>query len=254
MLAPPPVPPERPAIERVVVLLAYEGYAVEADAVLYGVCNGALWGDDDLHAAVLFVHHGECKRTRLMAAARAGDVPRLTRLLRTASGALRVRSNVNGSASNGSTALHWAAQEGQTAAIEVLLSAGAAVGAANNQGWTPLHYAAQSGQIAAIEALLAAGAAIEATTSRGDIPLHLAADKGHVLAVQALLAAGAATAAKTTVVGATPLHCAAINGHVLAVQALLAAGAAVGAADNGGLNPLHLAAGNGHVLAVQALR
>jgi hypothetical protein len=54
MLAPPAHPveePVRPAIERVVVLLAYEGFAVEADAVLYGICNHALWGDDDLHAA-----------------------------------------------------------------------------------------------------------------------------------------------------------------------------------------------------------
>jgi hypothetical protein len=77
MLASPAVPvvPERPAIERVVLLLAYVGFPMEADAALYGMCNHALWGDDDLHAAVLLVHHGPKRRTRLMAAARAGDVP-----------------------------------------------------------------------------------------------------------------------------------------------------------------------------------
>jgi hypothetical protein len=32
----------RPAIERVVLLLAYEGYPLEADAVLYGPFNHAL--------------------------------------------------------------------------------------------------------------------------------------------------------------------------------------------------------------------
>jgi hypothetical protein len=84
MLASPalPVVPKRPAIERVVLLLAYDGYPMEADAVLYGMCNHALWGDDDLHAAVLLVHHGPQRLTRLMAAARAGDAPSLTRLLR----------------------------------------------------------------------------------------------------------------------------------------------------------------------------
>jgi hypothetical protein len=85
------VGPVRPTIEHVLLLVAYAGYTVEADAVLYGASNRVLWGDDDLHAAVLVVHHGAGKRTRLMAAAREGDVPRLTRLLRTASGALRGR-------------------------------------------------------------------------------------------------------------------------------------------------------------------
>jgi hypothetical protein len=146
----------RPAIERILLLLAYEGYAVEADAVLYGMRNHALWGDDDLHAAVLGVHHGAGKRTRLMAAARGGDVPRLTRLLRTASGALRGRTNVNGADSDGWTALHWAAREGQTAALEALLAAGAAVGAADNGGFTPLHVALNRGHAAVFIALFAA--------------------------------------------------------------------------------------------------
>jgi len=181
MLAPPalPVVPERPAIERVVLLLAYEGYAVEADAVLYGVCNRALWGDD-LHAAVLFVHHGEGKRTRLMAAARAGDVPRLICLLHPASGALRGRSNVNGAA---------LVCAGHTAAIAALLAAGAAVEAASNRGATPLHLAAQYGQSAALGALLAAGAEVDAQRHDGSTPLELAMDRGHAAVVSALHAA-----------------------------------------------------------------
>jgi len=192
MLAPPALPalPERPAIERVMVLLAYEGYPVEADAVLYGMCNHALWGDDDLHAAVLLVHHGPKRRTRLMAAALAGDVPRLTHLLRTASGALRGRTNVNGADSVGWTALHWAAAKGHTAALEVLLAAGAAVKAITNAGAAPLHLAAQAGQTAAVEALLAAGAAVGAATNAGWTPLHWAARKGDTAAIEVLLAAG----------------------------------------------------------------
>ncbi len=153
-----------------------------------------------LHAAVLIVHHGPKRRTRHMAAARAGDVPRLSRLLRTASGALRGRSNVNGSASNGSasngsTPLHWAAWKGRTAAVPVLLAAGAAVGAVTNEGWTPLHLAAQFGHTAALEALLAAGAAVGAATNRGTTLLHVAAWNGHTAALEALLAAGAVVGA-----------------------------------------------------------
>ena len=226
MLAPPTlrVVPELPAIERILPLLAYEGYTVDADAVLYGMCNHALWGDDDLHAAVLLVHHGPKRRTRLMAAARAGDVPRLTRLLRTASGALRGRTNVNGADSRFWTALHTAAECGQTAALGALLAAGAAVGAASNLGFTPLHTAAQFGQTAALEALLAAGAAVGTADSWGWTALHRAAQEGHTAALEALLAAGAAVDARSHG-GSTPLHLARDQGHA-AVIALLAAGVA----------------------------
>jgi len=144
--------------------------------MLYGASNRVMWGDDDLHAAVLVVHHGAGKRTRLMAAAREGDVPRLTRLLRTASGALRGRTNVNGADSKGWTPLHWATKEDQTAALEAHLAAGASVGAATKKGWTPLQLAAEYGQTAAAQALLAAGAAVGAATKKGWTPLHTAAE------------------------------------------------------------------------------
>lgn len=43
---------------------------------------------------------------------------------------------------DGSTPLHYAADMGNVAAVEVLLAAGAAASAANISGTTPLHYAA----------------------------------------------------------------------------------------------------------------
>jgi ankyrin repeat protein len=218
-----PVMPERPAIDRILLLVAYTGYTVEADAVLYGAVNHVLWGDDDLHAAVLVVHHGPKRRTRLMAAAREGDVPRLTRLLRMASGALRGRTNVNGADSEGWTALHWAARQSNVAALETLLAAGAAVEAATTRGETPLNLASQYGETATIEALLAAGAAVEAAMNGGYTPLHWAAQDGQTAALEALLAAGAAVGAETNE-GFTPLDVATNRGGPAAfARALLAA-------------------------------
>ncbi len=77
------------------------------DAALYGagVNNRALREDAELHAAVLGVHHGPQSRTRLMAVARKGNVPRLNWLLRMPSGALRGLTNVNGGDRDGCTAL-----------------------------------------------------------------------------------------------------------------------------------------------------
>jgi len=222
-----PVMPERPAIDRILLLVAYTGYTVEADAVLYGAVNHVLWGDDDLHAAVLVVHHGPKRRTRLMAAAREGDVPRLTRLLHTASGALRGRTNVNGADSEGWTALHWAARQSNVAALQALLAAGAAVEAATNRGCTPLHLAAKKGHVLAVQALLAAGANIEATNNFGRTPLHVAAQSG-AGTMAPLLAAGANIQAmalrRGSTMGVRPIACAAAAGNMDALRALKAAG------------------------------
>ena len=245
--------PERPVLEHILIYVAYAGYGAEVRAVLYGACNRAQWEDDDLHAAVLGLHHGPRKRTCLMAAASAGDVPLLTRLLHSSSGALRGRTNVNGVGSRGWTALHWAAHLGKAAAVRMLTAAGAASGVVDAQGSTVLHWAADDGNAAIVEVLLAAGAAVGATNLSDATPLHLAARKGHTACVWALLAGGAAVDASDEV-GGTPLHDAAHRGHTAALQALLAAkGVALRATDIYGSTPLHLAAQGGHTAAVQAL-
>jgi ankyrin repeat protein len=136
------------------------------------------------------------RRTRLMAAARAGDVPRLIRLLRTASGALRGRTNVNGAGYEGSTALQWAAREGHVAAIEVLLGAGAAIKLPGRS--SALHDAGMAGQVSSINILVAAGGEVDAKDENGATPLHLALRYGMDEAAVALLAAGADVNAWTT--------------------------------------------------------
>jgi ankyrin repeat protein len=170
---------ERPVIEHILIYVAYAGYAAEVDALLYGVCNRAIWEDEELHAAVLMVHHGPQLRTRLHAAARAGDVPRLTRLLRSPSGALRALTNVNGVTVNCGTALAWAAGDGHAGAVQALLAAGAAIEAATVDGGTPLHRAPEEGHTDVVVALLSAGAAVGAVDGDGQTPLQLAAREGH---------------------------------------------------------------------------
>lgn len=56
---------------------------------------------------------------------------------------------------------------------------------------TPLHFAAEAGHLAVIELLLAAGADADVLDARNDRPVHLAARHGHAAAVRRLVEAGA---------------------------------------------------------------
>jgi ankyrin repeat protein len=58
----------------------------------------------------------------------------------------------------GKTALHRAAQLGNTGAIEILLKAGSKVDAKTTWKETPLHYAARNGRLPAVKQLVEAGA------------------------------------------------------------------------------------------------
>lgn len=68
-------------------------------------------------------------------------------------------------------------------------------------GETPLIRAAHNGQPAAVDALLAAGATVAAVDGGDNTPLHWAAMRGHVECVKALLAAGADPHARNKQVG-----------------------------------------------------
>ena len=92
-------------------------------------------------------------------AAMRGDMEEVRALLR--SGA-----DVNAPQSDGVTAMHWAAENGDAALARVLIYAGANVGPlTRNDAYTPLHMAARGGHAGVIELLVGAGADAAAATS-----------------------------------------------------------------------------------------
>jgi ankyrin repeat protein len=101
------------------------------------------------------------------------------------------RGDVDAADDIGRTALMYAAERGQTAAVKALLKAKANINAANKYGWTALMFAADNGRTETLKALLAAKADANAADNEGTTALMLAALKGKPDMVKALLEAKA---------------------------------------------------------------
>ena len=140
---------------------------------------------------------------------------------------LKQGADVSAAKGDGMTALHFAAERGDAAMTEMLVYAGANVGAVTRIGhYTPLHIASRSGNAAVVQALLEAGAGVDArTTTSGVTPLQLAASAGNAEIVTLLLDHGADADAKESEWGQTPLMFAAAENRVAAIHALLDYGA-----------------------------
>ncbi|MGE3190916.1 MAG: ankyrin repeat domain-containing protein, partial [Vicinamibacterales bacterium] len=135
--------------------------------------------------------------------------------------------DVNTAQGDGMTALHWAAQRGDTELAAMLLYAGADAAAVTRIGqYTPLHLAARSGNAGVVKALIEAGADASARTSTSGVtPLHLAAAAGSVEAIDELVAHGADLTVRESQWGQTPLIFAASSNRAAAIKDLLAKGA-----------------------------
>ena len=155
----------------------------------------------------------------LVDAAQRGDLPGVRALL-----ARDV--SVDAAQGDGMTALHWAAERGDSAMAAVLLRAHADVHARTRIGaYSPLHLAARGGHEGAVRALLAVDRDVRATTESGATALHLAAAAGNGAVVRALLDRGADANAREAVWGQTPLVFAAERDRPDAITALLRGGA-----------------------------
>jgi uncharacterized protein len=153
------------------------------------------------------------------AAAQAGDLAAVRALLKQG-------ADVNAAQGDGTTALHWAALNGNAELASMLLFAGANWRAMTRLGgFTPLHLAAQTGADAVIELLLEKGTDPQARTATGATALMLAAQSGNVRAVQRLLATGVDVNATERSHEQTALMFAAAADRVDVARVLLAHGA-----------------------------
>ena len=168
--------------------------------------------------------------TRLVEAARSGDVEMLQSLLRE-SVALETES------ADGSTALLAAVASSHTEAVRVLLAAGADMKARSRTGETALTLAAAANRFEIVDALLVGGAEIDVKGRYRMSPLMLASQNGHGQTVAALLDAGAAPNARS-LDGDTGLGLAAAGQHTAVVRLLLGAGADPNLAESGKETPL----------------
>lgn len=180
-------------------------------------------------------------RNDIEGAASSGNVERLKVILKA------YPKLVNAKGSYDRTPLHWAAQEGQKAAIEFLLSQKADINAQGEHGMTALHWAATKGYTDIVKLLLDHKADVEIAKSDGGTALLMARHDGHKDIEDLLLQHGAKECSDISLVAwygdverlkklikdnpesvnssskyGTPLNCAVTVGCKAAVEVLLA--------------------------------
>ncbi|XP_036370783.1 serine/threonine-protein phosphatase 6 regulatory ankyrin repeat subunit B isoform X2 [Octopus sinensis] len=143
----------------------------------------------------------------------------------------------------GNTALHWAVLSGRPHAVEILLSRGSEVNLRDKYGYTPLHLACYRGNLHTVDLLLGHnGIDANVVANNGDTPLHKAVQKREYKVVCAMLKQDYVQFDIKNHREMTPLLLAVSEGHVGMVHQLIAKGADVNVVNNEGNNCLHLAA------------
>lgn len=165
-------------------------------------------------------------RSSLAQAVAAGDLTAVRALLKPGA------ANVNAKEADGSTALHYAADRGDLAIVEALLTAGADAKVANRYGVTPLSLACVSGNAAVVDRLLKAGADVNTPGTGGETVLMTAARTGLVDVITVLLRYGATPNAAEPTRGQTALMWASAEGNIDAMKALIEGGANIRARSN----------------------
>jgi ankyrin repeat protein len=160
---------------------------------------------------------------------------------------------INARQSNELNPLQDAASKGELTVAEFLLNNGAEISiGGGSSGYTALHYAANQGHKAMVELLLQHGAAVDARAQSGETALHLAAGRGFKNVAESLLAQGADANARDDQNG-TPLFRAAGQGRLALAQFLIEKGADVNSKDNSGKTALVTAIVGKHVPVIELL-
>ena len=209
--------------------------------------------------------------TTLLDAAESGDRVAALRLA-SAKGRDVNAMNVNATGADGSTAIMYAAANGDLELVRALIKAGANVKLENQFGTSAITEAAIIGATPIVEALLKAGADPNFKTPDGETPLMAAARTGKLDAAKALLDAGADINAKENWGGQSALMWAAAQSQADMVKFLASNGANLNDRgkvnqwerkviqeprpkdmNKGGFTPLHYAAREGCAACVQNL-
>ncbi|XP_041134296.1 caskin-1-like [Polyodon spathula] len=170
------------------------------------------------------------------------------------------RVNVNFQDTDGLSALHHAALNGNMELISLLLEAQATVDIKDQKGMRPLHYAAWQGKVEPMKMLLKSGSSVNSQSDEGQIPLHLAAQHGHY-GVSEMLLQHQSNPCIVDNAGKTPLDLACEFGRVGVVQLLLSSSMSAAllepkpgeTTDPNSTSPLHQAAKNGHIDIIRLL-
>jgi ankyrin repeat protein len=136
-------------------------------------------------------------------------------------------ADVNERSVDGTTALHWAAHQGDFELVELLLERGADPNARNDYGATAISTAAVEGDFAIIKALLDAGADVNSPNAEGQTVLMVVARTGEVETARLLLDHGADVNAKEQWGGQSALMWASAQKQPEMVRLLIERGAAV---------------------------
>lgn len=135
--------------------------------------------------------------------------------------------DVDVTAGDGATALHWAVHWDNVEAVELLLRAGADAGASNDYGVTPLALACVNRDPVVVERLLEAGASPNASTLAGETVLLACARSGSTASVKSLIAYGADVNVREEWSGQTALMGAVAHRHSEVARVLVENGADV---------------------------
>ena len=166
-------------------------------------------------------------------------------------------AKVNAKDNNGQTALMWAAENGRTEIVNVLIKKGGVdmVDVPDKLGITAIMYAAEKGHTETVNVLVRIGSAdVNNVSKYGKTALILAAQNGHTDTVKLLLELGAtATINHGNDDGNTALILAAEKGHTSTVKLLLDYGATVDMLNDKDETALIIAAREGHTEIVKLL-
>ena len=144
-------------------------------------------------------------------------------------------ANLNDLNQEGQHVIHFAARNGNIAAIEKLVELGADINAKDNHEMVALHLATEYNRISAIEKLVELGADVNAKAKDGSTPLHLATEYNRISAIEKLVGLGA-DINSVDMQGIRPLEIAAINKHLRCFKLLLEHEASLSSIYNKGMN------------------